>query len=68
MTKKEYQKNKKRFDEIEKDAIDCYLNETNFDISEWIAEEDMKFWRDFYFIDQGECPICRETEKEKCSC
>lgn len=59
---------RQKFDEIEQNAIDCYLDKTDFDISEWVAKEDFQFWRKFLSIELGQCPTCGEEEAEKCKC
>lgn len=57
----------KRLDEIEDEAIGAYLDKTDFDISDWIADEDKKEWRELKIEINGECPTCGNIPKD-CEC
>ncbi len=47
-----------RLNEIEEEAINFYLEKTDFDVSEWIQDEDKKEWRELKKEITGECPTC----------
>ena len=61
-------RNVARFNEIEQHAINWFLDKMDFDISEWIAEKDMKFWRAFRWEEDGMCPTCGAEFKKDCNC
>lgn len=60
-------KTTKLFNEIEQQAICHYLDKNDFDISDWIAEEDLPFWRKYMMAQNGSCSMCGEEEKN-CEC
>lgn len=57
----------KRLDQIEDEAIGCYLDKTDFDISEWIFDDDKTEWRKLKMEINGECPTCGNVPAD-CEC
>ena len=60
MTKKQ----QKRLEELENEAISRYLNKTDFDISEWLDESEVKEYCELYNMqfDEKNCVCGEHTE------
>lgn len=48
---------KKRIQELEQEAISNYLDRTDFDMYEWISEDDKEEYRKLIKKDQDFCPL-----------
>ena len=57
MTKKQYE----RLKEIEEGAVNCYLNHADFEMREWIDEDDLDTWKKLKAQQTGECLDCYEN-------
>lgn len=58
MTKKQLKKEEQRYNEIEQNAINNFLDKSNFDIMEWINDNELEEFVNLSIKLNGSCPMC----------
>jgi hypothetical protein len=58
----------RRMDEIYEEGVARYLDKTDFDVSNWLTDEEKKEYKLLYLKMNGECPFCGETPDKNCEC
>ena len=59
ITKKEI----KKLDELYQRAIDRYLDKTDFDLTDWLDEDEKREYQRLHFKEDSLCVLCGEPEK-----